>query len=348
MVVWREPQRHLADHPAAFHVSVAERGVELYAFTVRGNDIRRSGAIPNTLDPARFVGSPDTHLDREVRLLETLHAELGISLPVSPCPRAASLCSPPGPGPGRRARAKASPTWASYGVAPEATLPQSRDDGLGHPGEEAVVVFGIVTLPSRTPWLHRRCSPGQRVQKHNSAHLPRETISAYQRARAHLQILLRQRRNHIRRHWQQPGHASPHPNPSGHLRQRQLHAFWGAESTRPFRRAPSGVPPDWYAATRSTDRWPLQRSHAQPRPHGSAAVNGSGGRSVSRSSSTGPGQRDYSLAPFIPRVTSEDPHPASIAPAGRSQTTPAAGQPAPLAICPSASKPYLRKRSPSS
>ncbi|WP_406175003.1 SMI1/KNR4 family protein [Streptomyces sp. NBC_00996] len=81
VVVWREPQRHLADHPAAFHVSVAERGVELYAFTVRGNDIRRSGAIPNTLDPARFVGSPDSHLDREVRLLETLHAELGISLP---------------------------------------------------------------------------------------------------------------------------------------------------------------------------------------------------------------------------------------------------------------------------
>jgi hypothetical protein len=55
--------------------------VALYAFTVQGNDIRRSGAIPDTLDPARFAGSPDTHHDREVRLLDALHAEPGISLP---------------------------------------------------------------------------------------------------------------------------------------------------------------------------------------------------------------------------------------------------------------------------
>ncbi|MDG4857021.1 SMI1/KNR4 family protein [Streptomyces sp. T-3] len=81
VVVWREPRWHADDHPAALHVSVAEHGLELYAFTVRGSDIQRSGAIPKALDPAQLVGSPDTHLEREVRMLEALHAELGISLP---------------------------------------------------------------------------------------------------------------------------------------------------------------------------------------------------------------------------------------------------------------------------
>ncbi|GGX71517.1 cell wall assembly protein [Streptomyces minutiscleroticus] len=82
VVVWREP-RHSSpeDHPAAFHLSVAERGEELYSFTVRGAEVQRSGAIPEALDPARLFRPEDAGPDRERRLLETLHAELGLSLP---------------------------------------------------------------------------------------------------------------------------------------------------------------------------------------------------------------------------------------------------------------------------
>ncbi|MFG2794531.1 SMI1/KNR4 family protein [Streptomyces sp. NPDC048419] len=82
VVVWRDPKSSSPQgHPAAFHLSVAEQGVELYAFTVRGAEIDRSGAIPKALDPARLFQPGDTEPDCETRLLQTLHTELGLSLP---------------------------------------------------------------------------------------------------------------------------------------------------------------------------------------------------------------------------------------------------------------------------
>jgi hypothetical protein len=82
VVVWREPRRSSpGDRPAAFHLSVAERGEELYAFTVRGTEIERSGAIPEALDPVRLFRPEDSEMDCELRVLEALHTELGLSLP---------------------------------------------------------------------------------------------------------------------------------------------------------------------------------------------------------------------------------------------------------------------------
>ncbi len=81
VVVWCDPRRPSPDDPAAFHVSVAEHGQELYAFTVRGTEIQRSGAIPEALDPARLFRPQDTAPDNERRALEALHTELGLSLP---------------------------------------------------------------------------------------------------------------------------------------------------------------------------------------------------------------------------------------------------------------------------
>jgi hypothetical protein len=81
VVVWSDPRRSSPDDPSAFHVSVAEQGQELYAFTVRGTEIQRSGAIPETLDPARLFRPEVTERDNERRVLEALHTELGLSLP---------------------------------------------------------------------------------------------------------------------------------------------------------------------------------------------------------------------------------------------------------------------------
>ena len=83
VVVWRDPRSSSspASHPAAFHLSVAEQGEELYAFTVRGTEIQSSGEIPEALDPARLFRPGDTELDRELRMVEALHTELGLSLP---------------------------------------------------------------------------------------------------------------------------------------------------------------------------------------------------------------------------------------------------------------------------
>ncbi|MBC2905753.1 SMI1/KNR4 family protein [Streptomyces cupreus] len=82
VVVWRDPRPSSpGDHPAAFHLSVAEQGKELYAFTVRGTKIQRSGAIPDALDPARLFRPQNTERDGERRVLEALHTELGLSLP---------------------------------------------------------------------------------------------------------------------------------------------------------------------------------------------------------------------------------------------------------------------------
>lgn len=82
VVVWRDPRRSPpGDHPAAFHLSVAEQGEEFYAFTVRGSEMQCSGAIPEALDPARLFRPGDTEQDCERRVLEALHTELGLSLP---------------------------------------------------------------------------------------------------------------------------------------------------------------------------------------------------------------------------------------------------------------------------
>ncbi|MFD5270443.1 SMI1/KNR4 family protein [Streptomyces sp. NPDC058335] len=82
VVVWRDARGSTpGGRPAAFHLSVAEQGEELYAFTVRGTQIQRSGAIPEALDPARLFRPEDTELDCELRILQALHAQLGISLP---------------------------------------------------------------------------------------------------------------------------------------------------------------------------------------------------------------------------------------------------------------------------
>ncbi|MFF5935617.1 SMI1/KNR4 family protein [Streptomyces sp. NPDC012508] len=82
VVVWREPGRSSPDdHPPAFHMSVAERGEELYAFTVRGTEVHRSGAIPESVDPTRLFRPEDSAADRELRVLEALSTELGLSLP---------------------------------------------------------------------------------------------------------------------------------------------------------------------------------------------------------------------------------------------------------------------------
>ncbi|WP_376733638.1 hypothetical protein [Streptomyces broussonetiae] len=82
LVVWREPSRSSAEeHRAAFHLSVAERGRQLYAFTVRGGEIERSGVIPEVLDPVRLFRPGDGELECERRALEALHGGLGLSLP---------------------------------------------------------------------------------------------------------------------------------------------------------------------------------------------------------------------------------------------------------------------------
>ncbi|MER5307697.1 SMI1/KNR4 family protein [Streptomyces sp. NPDC002773] len=82
VVVWRDPgSTSPGDRPAAFHLSVADQGEELYAFTVRGTEIQRSGAIPEALDPARLLRPEDSETDGERRLLEALHTVLGLSLP---------------------------------------------------------------------------------------------------------------------------------------------------------------------------------------------------------------------------------------------------------------------------
>ncbi|MGW6055342.1 SMI1/KNR4 family protein [Streptomyces sp. NPDC055189] len=82
VVVWREPLSHSRDsHPAAVHLSVAARGQELYALTVRGTDIQTSGSLPEALTPDRLFGQHDTQSDAETTVLHALHRELGLSLP---------------------------------------------------------------------------------------------------------------------------------------------------------------------------------------------------------------------------------------------------------------------------
>lgn len=65
---------------AVFHLSVAERGEELYACTLRGTHVERSGPVPGVLDPERVLdGVGDA--DRERCLLAAVEGEFGLSLP---------------------------------------------------------------------------------------------------------------------------------------------------------------------------------------------------------------------------------------------------------------------------
>ncbi|MFI2608524.1 SMI1/KNR4 family protein [Kitasatospora sp. NPDC018619] len=84
VVVWCVPER------ALFHLSVAERGIERYAFTIDGPEISRSGGpIPPGLDPDTLFAAPAPAVpgegapDRtgERRALAAIAAEFGVSLP---------------------------------------------------------------------------------------------------------------------------------------------------------------------------------------------------------------------------------------------------------------------------
>ncbi|MFD5774563.1 SMI1/KNR4 family protein [Streptomyces fungicidicus] len=66
--------------PALFHLSVAERGEELYAYTLRGTDVERTGPVPAALDPEQVLHDVDD-ADRERRLLAAVQDEFGLSLP---------------------------------------------------------------------------------------------------------------------------------------------------------------------------------------------------------------------------------------------------------------------------
>ncbi|MGV9291495.1 SMI1/KNR4 family protein [Streptomyces sp. NPDC003719] len=65
---------------SVFHLSVARHGEELYAFTLRGTDVERSGPVPGALDPERLLDGigEDAH---EQRLLAAVEAEFGLALP---------------------------------------------------------------------------------------------------------------------------------------------------------------------------------------------------------------------------------------------------------------------------
>ncbi|MFH8890505.1 hypothetical protein [Streptomyces sp. NPDC017949] len=60
---------------------MAEGGEELFAFTMRGAEIERSGTIPGAVDPARLFRPHDTGPEKERRMLEALPTELGLTLP---------------------------------------------------------------------------------------------------------------------------------------------------------------------------------------------------------------------------------------------------------------------------
>lgn len=78
VVLWA--RRGRGDAPVMFHLSVAERGKELYAYTLRGTDVERSGPVPRALDPEHVLRGVDD-ADRERRLLAAVQDVFGLSLP---------------------------------------------------------------------------------------------------------------------------------------------------------------------------------------------------------------------------------------------------------------------------
>ncbi|MFD9884474.1 SMI1/KNR4 family protein [Streptomyces alboflavus] len=84
VVVWAEPDSF--DRGALFHLSVAEHGVERYAFTVFGGRCERSGEIPPELVPERlFPEVRDGGRYRrglgETAALDAVAARFGVTLP---------------------------------------------------------------------------------------------------------------------------------------------------------------------------------------------------------------------------------------------------------------------------
>ncbi|WAL99308.1 SMI1/KNR4 family protein [Streptomyces sp. Je 1-369] len=68
-----------------FHLSVAQDGIEEYAFTYADGETHRTGQIPQALDPDRFFASEGAPLGEgaevERALLEAVHGEFGAHLP---------------------------------------------------------------------------------------------------------------------------------------------------------------------------------------------------------------------------------------------------------------------------
>ncbi|WP_405812852.1 SMI1/KNR4 family protein [Streptomyces sp. NBC_01390] len=64
-----------------FHLSVAQDGIEQYAFTYAGGEIRQSGEIPQALDASRFFEALEDGASAERSLLEAVAGQFGASLP---------------------------------------------------------------------------------------------------------------------------------------------------------------------------------------------------------------------------------------------------------------------------
>ncbi|MFF7893207.1 SMI1/KNR4 family protein [Streptomyces sp. NPDC007907] len=64
-----------------FHLSVARDGAEQYAFTYAEGEVRSSGEIPRSLDPARFFDDTADAVGAERPLLEAVAGEFGVHLP---------------------------------------------------------------------------------------------------------------------------------------------------------------------------------------------------------------------------------------------------------------------------
>ncbi|MFI6619874.1 SMI1/KNR4 family protein [Streptomyces sp. NPDC050528] len=64
-----------------FHLSVAQDGVEQYAFTYAEGEIQRSGDLPPALEPSQFFGDVEDRAVAERSLLEAVAGEFGASLP---------------------------------------------------------------------------------------------------------------------------------------------------------------------------------------------------------------------------------------------------------------------------
>jgi hypothetical protein len=64
-----------------FHLSVAQDGIEQYAFTYAEGEIQQSGDIPPALEPSQFFADLEDGAVAEHSLLEAVAGEFGASLP---------------------------------------------------------------------------------------------------------------------------------------------------------------------------------------------------------------------------------------------------------------------------
>lgn len=64
-----------------FHLSVAQDGIEQYAFTYAGGETRQSGEVPKALDASRFLEALEDGASAERPLLEAVAEQFGASLP---------------------------------------------------------------------------------------------------------------------------------------------------------------------------------------------------------------------------------------------------------------------------